>query len=94
MWRQKVKGIRLSLLYPYSNQVLANGRGDELLRHDQKGCWGRKRLRNTGLVDYAHIKFSKCETVTVDLIKLISTTLYSMQGCSANKKGVGTHPKK
>jgi len=22
-----VKGIRLSLLYPYSNQVLANGRG-------------------------------------------------------------------
>ena len=26
MWRQKVKGIRLSSLYPYSNQVLANRR--------------------------------------------------------------------
>jgi len=38
MWRQKVKGIRLSLLYPYSNQVLANGKGVELLRHGQKGC--------------------------------------------------------
>jgi len=25
MWRQKVKGVCLSLLYPYSNQVLANG---------------------------------------------------------------------
>jgi len=32
MWQKKVKGIRLSLLYPYSNQVLANGRGVELLR--------------------------------------------------------------
>ena len=38
MWRQKVKGIRLSLLHPYSNQVLGNGRGVELLRHGQKGC--------------------------------------------------------
>ena len=37
MWRQKVKVIRLSLLYPYSNQVLANGRGVELLRHGHKG---------------------------------------------------------
>jgi len=30
MWRSKVKGIHLDsvfLLYPYSNQVLANGRG-------------------------------------------------------------------
>jgi len=39
-----VKRIRLSLLYPYGNQVLANGRGVELLRHGQKGRWGRKRL--------------------------------------------------
>jgi len=38
MWRQKVKGIRLSSLYPYSNQVLANGKGVEQLRHGQKGC--------------------------------------------------------
>ena len=35
---KRLKGIRLSLLYPYSNQVLANGRGVELLRHGQKGC--------------------------------------------------------
>jgi len=35
MWQQKEKGIPLSLLYPYSNQVLANGRGVELLRHGQ-----------------------------------------------------------
>jgi len=27
MWRKKVKGIRLWLLYPCSNQMLANGRG-------------------------------------------------------------------
>jgi len=39
----------LSLLYPYSNQVLANGRGAGLLRRDEKGCWGRKRLRNAAL---------------------------------------------
>jgi len=38
MWRQKVKGIRSVLLYSYSDQVLANGRGVELLRHGQKGC--------------------------------------------------------
>jgi len=44
MCRQKVKGIRLSSLYPYSNHVLANGRGVELRRHGQKECWGRKRL--------------------------------------------------
>jgi len=37
MWRQKEKEKKLSLLYPYSNQVLANGRGVELLRHGQKG---------------------------------------------------------
>jgi len=49
MWRQKVKGIRLSLLYPYSNQVLANGRAVELLRHGQKVGRDRKRLRNTAL---------------------------------------------
>jgi len=39
-----VKGIRLSLLYPSSNQLLANGRDAGLLRGDQKGCWGGKRL--------------------------------------------------
>jgi len=39
-----VKGIRLSLLYLYSNQALANDRGAGLLRRDQKGCWGRKML--------------------------------------------------
>jgi len=39
----------LSSLYPYSNQMLASGRGAGLLRHDQKGCWGRKRSRNTAL---------------------------------------------
>jgi len=38
MWRKNVKGIRLPLLYPYSNQVLANGRGVELLKHGQKGA--------------------------------------------------------
>jgi len=36
--------LHLSLLCPYSNEVLANGRGAGLLRRDQKGCWGRKRL--------------------------------------------------
>ena len=30
--------------------MLANGRGAGLLRHDQKGCRGRKRLRNAALV--------------------------------------------
>jgi len=30
--------LHLSLLYPYSNHVLANGRGAGLLRRDQKGC--------------------------------------------------------
>jgi len=38
MWWLKVKGIRLSSLYPYSNQVLANGRGAGELERDQKGC--------------------------------------------------------
>ena len=38
MCRQKVKGIRLSLLYPYNNQVLANGRRAKLLRRGQKGA--------------------------------------------------------
>jgi len=51
MWRKKVKGIRLFLLYPCSNQVLTNGRGDGLLRRDQKGCWGRRRLRNAALMN-------------------------------------------
>ena len=40
-----------SLLYPYSNhyQVLGNGKGVELLKRDQKGCWRGKRLRNATL---------------------------------------------
>jgi len=44
-----LKGIRLSLLYAYSNQVLANRRGAGLLSRDQTGCWGRKRLRYAAL---------------------------------------------
>jgi len=51
-----------------SNQVSANGRGAGLLRRDQKGCWGRKRLTLVYLADLCNepeplfIKVARCAT--------------------------------
>ena len=62
-----VKGIRFSLLYPYSNQVLANGRGAGLLRCDQTGCWSGKRLRNAVLEEHCLRGFCAAVTLSANI---------------------------